>query len=305
MSAISSLHPSASASNLRRRYVVIVNPATRGNAEVLLSAVRAAAPAWASLDIHFTTGEPIATDLFGSEEDLAAIVAIGGDGTVADVAQVIGDFDVPLGIVPGGSTNIIARNLRIPASPAESARALFQDNRELRIDVGLCNGRRFLHMAGAGFDSRLFMATNRRLKRHFGWLAYLPGAAQSVMLPPADFTLRVDHVTVDIVSPMILVANGAAVIHPAFPIYPGIRSDDGWLDIVAFSATRLDQMVESLARLATRSLDRSPYAFHLRGRSVSMTSDPPMPLQIDGDVIGETPATFAIAERALRILVPR
>jgi diacylglycerol kinase family enzyme len=288
---------------MQRRFVAFINPSTRGNAAKLRRVLEQTAPSDVDLTIHETTAEPIAPDLIPSD-GIEAAIAVGGDGTVADVATALGDRPIPLGIVPGGSTNIIARYLGIPVSPKKAARLIFGRHAIRRIDAGLCDGKRFLHIAGAGFDSRLFMATNRSLKRRTGWLAYLPGAAKSMLMPPSRFVIDVDGNVLEIASPLVLIANGGAIIHPRFSINPNIDNADGLLDVIVFTATSTGGILRALARFATRSLPGSTSVVHLKGKSITLMAAPPMPVQLDGDVVGETPARFEIAPEPMSIIVP-
>jgi len=289
---------------MQRRYIAFVNPSTRGNAKRLLASLRNAAPGDVDIEVHETTAERIDPKLIPDDGGIEAVIAVGGDGTVADVATALGDRDIPLAIIPGGSTNIIARYIGIPSNAAKAAALIFGEHAIRSIDAGICGEKRFLHMAGAGFDSRVFLATNRALKRRMGWLAYLEGAIRSVSLPPARFTIDVDGNMIQLISPLVLIANGAAIIHPRLPIYPHIDNDDGLLDVVIFSATDTRGIVRSIARFATRTLPRSHDVLRLQGKNISLTAEPAMPVQLDGDVVGETPARFSLASKPIRILVP-
>jgi diacylglycerol kinase family enzyme len=243
----------------------------------------------------------IARNLVG-EADL--IVAAGGDGTVAEVATGTFGSGVPLGILPAGSTNITARELGIPTDPNRAIALLFGPHRLKTMDVGRCGDRCFLHMAGAGLDSRFFAATNRRLKRRVGWLAYLPPAALALRMPPAVVTVVADRLTMTAVSPLVVVANGGSIIAPRLRLDSTIRSDDGLLDVLVFTATGPAPIVRTLGRLATLRLADSPFVSRAQTRSVSITAEPPLPIQLDGDVVGGTPATFQIEPRSLRLIVP-
>lgn len=237
-------------------------------------------------------------------DDCEAVIAVGGDGTVAEVATAIDGRAIPLGIIPAGSTNVVARNLRLPDDPIEAATLIFRRPNTRRIDVGICNGRRFLHMAGAGFDSRIFATTSKRLKRHLGWVAYLQGATQTIFEPPVHFNVAVDGTALECESPLVLVANGGSIIRPSIPVHPGIRYDDGFLDVIIFTATRPVEIASTLGRFATRSLEKSPYTIHMRGREIELSSTPPIPVQLDGDIFGHTPAHFSLLPHALEIVVP-
>jgi diacylglycerol kinase family enzyme len=287
------------------RVVVVVNPATHKRADRIVAAVRRHAPPDVDLAIRYTNPDESVAKLIAPHlADAVTIVACGGDGTVAAVVTGIGHADVPVGIIPAGSTNVVAREIGIPLHPDAAARLIFGKHELARLDVGVCDGRRFLHMAGAGLDSRLFAATNPRLKRHLGWPAYVPATIRSLRSGPVRFELTVDGTTVRLRSPLVLVANGAAILRPSLPIYPDLRRDDGLLDLIAFTPTGPVQVGRTLLRFATRRLHRSPYAVRLQGREISLIADPPIPFQLDGDVVGMTPARFGIDPGAVRLIVP-
>lgn len=288
---------------MTRRFVAFINPSTRGNAAKLRAMLERAAPDDVELTIFETTTDEIDAGLI-PDDDVEAVIAVGGDGTVAEVATAIGDRRVPLGIVPGGSTNIIGRYGGVPRNPKQAAALIFGRHAIRPIDAGECRGKRFLHMAGAGFDSRLFLATDRRLKRRMGWVAYFSGAARSVFLPPSRFTIDVDDNVIEVVSPFVLIANGAAIVHPMFTIHPSIVNDDGLLDVVIFTATNAGGVIRALIRFATRTLPKSKDVIHLQGKSIALVATPPMPVQLDGDVFGETPARFTICEQPTLLIVP-
>ncbi|HEY7032785.1 MAG TPA: diacylglycerol kinase family protein [Thermomicrobiales bacterium] len=287
------------------RVIVVVNPATHKPADRIVAAVRGQAPPGVELDVLYTgRDEPVSALLAPRLRDAAAVIACGGDGTVAAVVTGLGQAAIPVGIIPAGSTNIVARENRIPLNPESAARLVFGEHRIARLDVGICNERRFLHMAGAGLDSRLFAATNPALKRRVGWPAYVPAALRSLRDQPVRFALSVDGAAIRLRSPLVLVANGAGIVRPSLPIFPDLHRDDGLLDVIAFTPTGPVQMGRTLVRFASRSLHRSPYVVHLRGRDIAMTSDPPIPYQLDGDVVGLTPATFGVLPGAVRLIVP-
>jgi diacylglycerol kinase family enzyme len=175
----------------------------------------------------------------------------------------------------------------------------------MALDIGLAGEQVFLHMAGAGLDSRLFADANPERKRQVGWLAYLPPALHDLDLPPARFTVLADGIRTDATSPLVLVANGATIINPHLAIYPGVRMDDGWLDVLIFTARGARAIWDTLARLALGSLDHSPYVTHLRARHVEMSADPALPVEVDGDVVLGTPLTISLVPAALHVIVPQ
>lgn len=291
--------------NTARRVVAIVNPATRRDPEPIIALLRDLAPAGTVVDVWRTTGAGTTTQIaHRSLPGADLMVAVGGDGTVAAVASAIDGSGIPLGIVPAGSTNIIARELGIPTNARAAVTLIYGEHRHHDLDLGVCGDSRFLHMAGAGLDSRLFAATNPGLKRRVGWLAYLPAGARNLFTSPVRFTITADETTIEVVSPLVLVANGGSVIAPGLTLYPGIRKDDGMLDVLIFTPHGPIQIVRTLGRAATRGLAHSPYVLRIPVRRVEITSDPPIPIQLDGDVVTMTPAVFEIRPGALRVLAP-
>lgn len=287
----------------RRRVTAIVNPATRRDADTAIEALRRAAPPDVELRIETTTGPGAAIALARAAAiDSDVVVAVGGDGTVSEVATGLRGLETLLGIVPAGSTNIVARDLGIPTSLAEAAGLVFGGERVATLDVGRCGDRSFLHMAGAGLDSRLFARTDRAQKRRLGWLAYLPAAAVSLRLPPARFTIVADGNSLDLTASLVLVANGGSIIAPGLRLHPAISANDGWLDLLVFTATRPVPIARTLVGVGLRRLASSPYLVQIRAKRIQISADPPLAVQLDGDLVDRTPALFTIEPATLRII---
>lgn len=289
----------------RKRVLVVANPATRRAIEPIIVALRTRAPDGVDLDIHITTHAGEARELARSFAPGATmVVAIGGDGTVADVAGSLEGSAIPLAIVAAGSTNIIGRQLAIPTDPEKMAALIWGNHAVQMLDAGVCNDRVFLHMAGVGFDSHLFAHTNPALKQRVGWMAYLPAAAAALRERPAQFTIVVDGESMQFVSPLVLVANGSAIIHPAMRIHPAIDASDGLLDLIVVTATAPIALARTVARLVTRGFAKSPFVRHWQAREIEVTADRQIPVQVDGDVVESLPACFRIAPQAVPVVVP-
>ena len=287
------------------RVLIVANPMARRNAPRLMADFKNACPDTYSWTIVETSPRALA---FGELEDQArqsdVVVSIGGDGTVTETLTAIGSAPTPIAILPGGSTNVIAQELSLSGNPLHLARLLTGEYVVQTMDAAVCNDRIFLHMAGAGFDSRIFDQANPDLKRRVGWFAYLPSAAQSLRLPPARFHVQTENAEFALTSPMVLVANGAGIIRPSLYVFPGISSTDGWLDLIAITATRPQAIAGVLARFALRSMDRSPHILHARAREIRIDADPPMPVQVDGDIVGSTSVDIHILPQRANLVVP-
>jgi diacylglycerol kinase family enzyme len=160
-------------------------------------------------------------------------------------------------------------------------------------------------MAGTGLDSQMFADADPALKRRIGWLAYLPPALHALALPPARFTIVADGVTTEVTSSLVLICNGSTIISPYLSLYPGIRTDDGRLDVLIFTPTEPLTIARTLARLATHGLEHSPYVTHVRACQVEITADRALPVELDGDVALQTPLTVTLMPAALRVIVPQ
>lgn len=287
------------------RVLVVANPAARADVEAVYRTLGRALPPGIRMQLHLTKKTETAADLAMLLRDEAdCIIAVGGDGTVSSVAAALHGSDVLLGIIPGGSTNIIARELGIPANIPAAVKLLFGDFEVRKMDVGVCNDRYFLHMAGAGFDSRLFDSADPELKRRVGWVAYLPAAIKALREPAYEFRITIDDETMVLESPLVLVANGSSVINPRIRIGSGIRPDDGQLDVLVVTATKPHELASVLARFASSTMDDSQYVIYRKAQAVTLESSREVPVQLDGDVIEHTPARFSVLPLDIGVIVP-
>lgn len=287
------------------RVVVIANPATRVGRKPIEAAIVRHIPTGVDLDIRWTTLDTSARTIAMACRDHAGIViAAGGDGTVSAVASALVGGQARLGMLPAGSTNIIARSMGIPRDVDGAANVIFGAYRLQPIDVGTCNRRTFLHMAGSGFDSHLFAAANRSLQRNVGWLAYIPAAVKALREQPATYEITTDQESFDVRAPLVLVANGASIVAPALTLSGDISTVDGWLDLLIVTATTPRELASVLARLAMRRFSDSPHVIHRKVKAMEVATDRPVPIELDGDVIEQTPATFGIRPAALSLIVP-
>jgi diacylglycerol kinase (ATP) len=234
----------------------------------------------------------------------AVVIAVGGDGTVADVATGIFGSRAALGIVPAGSTNITARSLGIPSQPVAALALLGGSYRLRSIDVGRSEDRCFVHIAGAGFDAELFRATSPVWKRRLGWFAYLPAAVSALRLPPSEVRVTVDGAVIEARSPLVLIANGGSAIDPNFQIYPGISVDDGWLDVLVFATSTPVQVATTIGDAGRQRLDQSPHVMHRRAQAVKIEATPPLSVELDGDPRETTPRQFNLVPLGLRVVTP-
>lgn len=232
-----------------------------------------------------------------------ALVVASGDGTVARSARELIDAGRPVGLVPIGNANDLARGLGLPTDPAEAC-ALLLDARPAPVDVGLVNGRHFFSAATLGLGARISATMDARSKRRWGRLSQLPGVVSAFRRRRAfRVALEIDGRTHRLRSLHVTVGNGRT-IGGGIVIEEQARLDDALLDV---SSVR-PQSLLSLFTLAPdfwRGRRRGhPRIDTFRARAFRLSTPRPMPIATDGDVVTETPAEFRTLPGAVRFLVP-
>ncbi len=245
------------------------------------------------------------------------VVAIGGDGTVRDVATILMDRQTSLAIVPAGTANLFAATVGIPRNAERAARSI-ADARDRPVDLGVATWgttdggasepRIFVVAAGLGFDALLMAATDAQAKRRLGRYAYfLTGAQMLRHVRGVPVRLESDGDVVETTAIQVLVANGGdlipGLVGPALPIDP----DDGLLDVLMVEGRGLrDGIRGGLEVLLRRRLgpSGSGRSRRLRAERVRVSGPPDQPVEVDGDVVGAGWLEASCRPRALHVLVP-
>lgn len=296
------------------RAVLITNPAAARTTQQAVEAVRdeLRRAGW-QLDVVATTGpgdaRRLAAEAVGQGMEMVAVQ--GGDGTTMQAAAALVGTDVALGLIPGGTGNLLAGNLRIPKSVLRAARVLAAGRRR-RLDLGRMDREDGLHYfsvaAGTGVDARIMAETASEEKRRWGIGAYM---ATTLRVLPEIRSVRY-HITVDGTeyeanAASILVANCGEIIPPFVKLGHGITPDDGLLDVVVIrGAGALDAMRAVWHVLRDLPAERASGSFigYARGRLIRIDSDSPQPVEMDGDAAGRTPFTAEIVPGAIQVVVP-
>jgi diacylglycerol kinase family enzyme len=235
------------------------------------------------------------------------VVAVGGDGTVRGCAEGLARTGVPLGVVPHGTANLLARTLRIPGHPRAAlglALALDADCVDRVIDLAVADEGPFTAMAGMGLDAAVVAGT--RLKHQFGWLAYAMSGAVHLSLPPTRFSIRLDDgAPVEREARSVVVGN-SGLLPGGFSLLPAARIDDGVLDVGVLAP----RGPLGWPRLATRVLTRSHHQDRMlerfRARKVEITADAPLPREVDGELVAAGRSlTVTVDPGALTVRMPR
>lgn len=296
------------------RALLITNPAAARTQPLAVNVVRDAlkSAGWQA-EVLATSGSGDARRLaqYGLEEAVDLVAVFGGDGTTMQAAAALVGTDVALGVIPGGTGNLLARNLRIPASPLRAAEVLLR-GRTRRLDLGRMERPSGVHYfavaCGAGMDARVMAGTASEQKRRWGMAAYVATTLRLI----SEVRSTAHHVTVDgmdyeATAAMILVANCGEVIPPFFRLGSAIAPDDGLLDVVVMRADSWGESVRAvweLLREGGPGRTTPGLVGYARGREITVRSAVPEPVQLDGEPDGETPFTATVVPGAIRVVVP-
>ena len=290
--------------------VLIANPASRRGRRLHGRALRALRDAGLSAELILTERPGHAAELavaWGTRVDV--VFVLGGDGTVMEVAGALAHSGVPIGVLAGGTGNLLARALGIPLRVERAVSALLH-GRRLRIDLGrFDSGRRFAIAAGVGIDARMVAQTPGWMKRRLGIWAYSLVAARAAVgavLGRRYFRARVtvDGVLLEREAVAVMVANFGAVLADRITLGPGIVSDDGVLDVCIFSPRTLGEALRIMRRLLAKDFGTDERIVYLSGRHIRVEVDPPSQVQADGELLGSTPFEVVVEPLAAELLVP-
>ena len=295
------------------RALLITNPfAARAHARVVTTIRNILLGGGWTVEVQSTTGpgdaRRIAEQARGEGFDV--LVSHGGDGTAMQVAAGIAGTQIALGLVPGGTGNVLAGNLRLPRSPARAARALLSARRH-PIDLGIVEREDGPHYfavaAGTGFDAQLMADTGLQAKRRWKLGAYVARAAFTLhAVRSAGHRVIVDGTPHDVRAAMLLVLNCGQLPPGFLKLRSTLEPDDGWLDVVALDADGVFQSASAIIELLWgNGKAKGRRVWWARGRTirVEVEDGAPRPVQLDGEVTGATPFEARLLPGALAVLV--
>jgi len=282
--------------------VVILNPAARGDR----------AGHWRSRVEKVARGVTLrATSRIGEAELLARkaaregfkrIVAAGGDGTINEVVNGLAGTTAALGLLPIGSVNVFATELGLPAGDLRQCWQIICNGRTRTIDLPSANGKHFVQLAGIGLDAQAVKETSVAFKRSFGPLSYLVSAAQIASRPPPHLVIE-SKGGPTIEGSFVLVGNGRLYGGP-FPFFKRALIDDGLLDVVVFKRIGYLDIIRYLQDVIFSSSISMPDLEYFQTKRLRVSSEEEVPVEIDGELIGNCPVEFRMRERSLRVLAP-
>ncbi len=293
------------------RVLLLVNPAAARHDDLFLRAIRRylSTSGW-HVELVETRAEGDAQVLArqGVETGVDVVAVYGGDGTLMQTVPAIVGTSTPIALIPGGTGNLVAGNLRIPRDPMEAAKVITHGEPRA-IDLGLLRladrERYFAVACGAGLDAEVMASTTAEAKRAFGVGAYAARIYQALQELKGDhYRVTIDGDVIEMDAVTVIVANCGEFVPPFLKLGHGIMFDDGLLDVVLLHADGVLQGVSVLTRLLLGLTD-SPGMRFARGEHIVVESDPIRQVELDGEPAGgDTPFTASIVPKAIEIMVP-
>ena len=242
-------------------------------------------------------------------EQVDLVIAAGGDGTIRNVADGLAHTEIPMGLVPAGTGNLLARNLDLPLEEVEAIEIALSGQVRLidlvRITVDDRAPEHFAVMAGIGVDAMIMDETNEDLKDKVGSAAYFVAAAKALGRLPVRLTVQLDNNRPIRRHAMLCVIGNVGTLRGNLTLIPGASPEDGLLDLYIASPRRFWHWVKVALRLITRRAKKDDQVDQHIGKTVRIVIDGKDDYQLDGDVVGESTTLFAeIQPGALAIRVP-
>lgn len=239
---------------------------------------------------------------------LDMVIAAGGDGTVNEVVQALAGHTTALGVLPMGTVNVWAREMNIPLSTAQAREVLLTGTKRL-VDLGRAGSHFFLLMAGVGFDAEVARRVEHSASALKRWgLKFVDYMATvgllSVTQKPTKIWMRFDGKRRSMQALLVIIGN-TRLYGGALSFAQDAVADDGLLDVVILGGESLFGRLLVLARAFLRRGPLSPRVRYERCRTIRIESSPPLPVQVDGEVIGTLPMTFSVVPRALCVILPK
>lgn len=261
------------------------------------------------VDIYETTGEEDVAQLTrdACTRGSKLVIAAGGDGTVAGVVNGLMHNDVPLGVIPLGTGNGLARALNIPLDIGEAIDIIAVDNHQIQgLDALKVGEKFFILNVSAGISAKAMEETDHTVKQRFGVLAYVWSIAKQLFgFQPRRFWVTIDGRRALVRAAEILVSNGTLLEEP-LPLGPPELFNDGVLDVYVITPrTIVDYLVIAWHFIVHRNQKR-PLLRHLTAKQSVMIEAyrEPQPTQADGESLGTTPVEVEIVRDALQVIVP-
>ncbi|RLV48411.1 phosphatase PAP2 family protein [Nocardioides mangrovicus] len=276
-----------------RQLAVVLNPAKVDDPGAFRAMVEESAAAAGFADVFWY--ETTVEDPGESQAHAAAVggadlvITCGGDGTVRAVCEELAGTGVPIGIVPAGTGNLLARNLALPLY-LRAAVDVALNGQDRAIDMVEVSGDEmpdstYLVMAGMGFDAAIMEGVNEDFKARVGWVAYVVSALRSLMFPAVRVEISVDGGEFTRHRARTIVVGNVGFLQGGMPLIPDAEIDDGLIDVVLLYPRRFLSWLPLAVRVLSRNRRTDELVTRMRGKEVVVRAAGEQPRQLDGDLV--------------------
>jgi YegS/Rv2252/BmrU family lipid kinase len=231
-------------------------------------------------------------------------VAAGGDGTINEVLNGLPE-GLPLGVLPLGTANVLARELEIPLNDLPAAVDVLRTGTAKPMDLGWCNGRRFCLMAGIGWDAAAVRDVPPDVKHFLGAPAYVLSGLKALADLPGPLRYRITMADgVKVVKGMMLVVANTSNYAGDLKLAPEASVDSGTFDVCLFRETSRLGFIGQLFNVLQRKQMDDPRFMYFHADELTVSCHPPAAVQLDGDYFCRTPVTLRVLPGAVNVIRP-
>ncbi|MBX3061350.1 MAG: diacylglycerol kinase family lipid kinase [Anaerolineae bacterium] len=291
------------------RVMVIINPAAGIDRPILGLLNKGFHDAGIEWDARITHKAGDARQLAkqAAKEGWSIIAAHGGDGTVMEVADGLQGTGVPLGILPGGTANVMSVELGIPADLSAAVELLAsKDHNITELDLAKAKDMNFMLRVGIGFEANMMKNADQEVKNRFGLLAYAFSAANELRnLTSAHYIIEVDGKKVEADGISCMIANSGNIAIGGLRLSHKVSINDGLLDVIVFSNANLLTLLNvGMAVLTTGDGTISDSVQHWQGKNISVRSQPQQTVSVDGEIVETETVEASVLPHAIKVITP-
>jgi diacylglycerol kinase (ATP) len=285
----------------KRKLCLIYNPAAKGEKARSLLAHLQSMAASATLLESQNPGDAKSLAAEAVKQGFETIVAAGGDGTLNEVVNGIGESNVKLGVLPIGTMNVFALEMGLPGNNIEKCWDIILRGESKTVDLARANDHLFLQLAGVGLDAQALKETDHQIRRNIGPLSYILSAAEIIGRPAPRLTIETPEYGV-VEASFVLIGNGKHYGGP-IAVFPDAKNDDGLLDVILFKNLGYLDVMRHLQEIVLGTQKSADDIQCMQSRSIQIRSAEPVPVEVDGEVALETPVMFELTGHQISVLV--